>query len=58
MNIAHRTRSTETSPANLEAIAHEHGLTIDLPPADGGWARVVTPAGERFHAWVAEAVAS
>lgn len=52
MNIAHDTRSTETSPDELETIAHEHGLTIDLPPTDGGWARVVTPTGQRFHAWL------
>lgn len=50
-------RSTEISPGELERIAHTLGLTVDLPPAEGGWARVVTPRGAKYHAWC-KAVAS
>ena len=45
-------RSREISPEKLESIAHALGLTIDLPPAVGGWARLTTPRGTRYHAWV------
>lgn len=51
------TRSTEVSAGELERIAHTLGLTVDLPPAEGGWARVETPRGARYHAFV-KAVAS
>lgn len=43
--------STEVSANELERIAWSLKVEIALPGPEGGWARVVTPRGAKYHAW-------